>query len=161
MITLGIDPGSHRIGYGLIKESSTPSLLSCGVLEIHDTRALRLDILYEKLSALLDTARPDFVAIEKLFFNKNQKTFSAVLHARGVILLSVQQRKIPYIELTPLEVKAAIGGSGRAHKKSVAFFAAHILGVKRFPGPDDVSDAVAIALVGARRFRSIIPKRAS
>ena len=158
MTTLGIDPGSHRIGYGLIRESSKPELLSCGLIEIHDTNALRLDTLFEQITQLLDSTRPDSVAIERLFFNKNQKTFSAVLHARGVILLAVQQRSIPYIELTPLEVKQAIGGSGRADKKSVSFFAARILGVKTFPGPDDVSDAVAIALAGARRLRSLIPK---
>lgn len=159
MTTLGIDPGSHRIGYGLIEESSTPTLLSCGVIEILDPHELCLDVIYEKITRLLRDARPDSVAIEKLFFNKNQKTFSAVLHARGVILLAVQQMKIPYIELTPLEVKQAIGGSGRADKKSVAFFAARMLRVKNFSGPDDVSDAVAIALAGARRLRSLIPKR--
>lgn len=159
MITLGIDPGSHRIGYGLIRESSTPTLLSCGIIEIIDANTLRLDLLYKKISELLDASRPEAVAIEKLFFNKNQKTASAVLHARGVILLAVQQRKIPYIELTPLEIKQAIGGSGRADKKSVAFFAARILKVEKIEGPDDISDAVAIALAGARRLRSLIPKR--
>jgi crossover junction endodeoxyribonuclease RuvC len=158
MTTLGIDPGSHRIGYGLIRESSKPELLSCGLIEISETHALRLDSLYEQISALLDSAKPDSVAIERLFFNKNQKTFSAVSHARGVILLAVQQRAIPYIELTPLEVKQAIGGSGRADKKTLSFFATRMLGVASIPGPDDVSDAVAIALAGARRLRSLIPK---
>lgn len=153
MIVLGVDPGSHRIGYGIIKQNGGATLRASGVLHIEGNGTTNLLEAYEFMSALIKKTRPNIFAIEKLFFFKNQKTFSSVSQARGVLLLAALRHHTAIIELTPLEVKLAIGGYGSADKKTVARMAALLVGKKKLPKPDDISDAVAIALAGAQYSR--------
>lgn len=148
---LGIDPGTTRIGYGLIDNGGGGlKILDCGLLKItandkHE-RLLDLALSYGKL---LEKEKPDLVVFEKLFFMKNIKTGLDVAQARGVLLYVTLKNKTDYLEFAPTEVKSYIAGSGNADKKAVAKMVCRILRVDKIPGPDDVSDAVAIAIAGS------------
>ena len=111
--------------------------------------ATRLSVLHGGLSKLIRTASPDVVAVEQLFFNTNVTTALAVGQARGVILLAVAQGGIPLVEYTPLQVKQTITGNGRATKQQVGFMVKAVLKLDKVPKPDDVSDALAIAICHA------------
>lgn len=151
MKVLGIDPGTTRAGFGLIESSgSSIALLDSGLLEVTSKDAhRRLADLAESYEQLLRREQPDLVAFEKLFFSKNVKTALDVAQARGVLLLVTAQHDIPFLEFTPSEVKSHIAGYGSADKQAVATMVKRITGVREISGPDDVTDAIAIAIVGA------------
>lgn len=152
---LGIDPGTTRIGYGLINANGSDlQYLSSGLIEITSTdREKRLLELADGYDALLKKEKPDLVSLEKLYFVKNIKTGMDVAQARGVLLLLTRQNRIPLVEYTPSEVKLNVAGSGNADKMAVAKMVKLILKIDEIKGPDDVSDAVAIAIVAANNIR--------
>jgi crossover junction endodeoxyribonuclease RuvC len=154
MTILGIDPGSTRVGYGLI-ETRGGTLLhkESGLLVIPgNTKAERLVGLGESLGALLTRTAPARVGIERLFMAKNKKTAIEVAQARGVIVETVTRHKIPIIEVSPGEVKCAVTGDGGALKAGVASMVARLLALPKERRLDDVTDAlaVAIAVIGVR-----------
>ncbi len=156
MKILGIDPGIALTGFGLLDvEGSTLRVLHAGciVTEQHLTPAERLRSLFENLRALFVIHAPEEVAVEELFFNRNAKTAFSVGAARGVVLLCAALHGVPVYEYTPLEVKQAVVGYGRATKSQVAYMVRQILQCERIPGPDDVADALAVAVCHAFHLR--------
>lgn len=150
MKILGIDPGTTRIGYGLIEKNRGIKLITCGLINGEGVgKENRLSHLENEVQALIDTHNPDLVCIEKLFFSKNKRTASSVSEARGVILLVLQRSGIRFVEYGPSEIKSAVAGNGGADKEDVLRAVKWTLGIKEVPGPDDVSDALAVALRGA------------
>lgn len=153
MIILGIDPGLATIGFGVVDGSSAKqTFINCGVISTPAGMplSLRLRQIYEDAGALMDMYKPDAISIEELFFNTNLKTGIAVAHARGVLVLAGQERGIPMYEYTPLQVKQAIAGYGRADKKQMMEMVRRLLNLKEAAKPDDASDALALALCHAR-----------
>ncbi|MBR6743871.1 MAG: crossover junction endodeoxyribonuclease RuvC [Clostridia bacterium] len=161
MIILGIDPGIAIVGYGVVEYIKGKfRLLAMGSIETPagiDVEE-RLQMVYDDMCELLDMYRPDEMAIEELFFNTNQKTAIAVAEARGVILLSAVQRKVPISEYTPLQVKQSVVGYGRAEKKQIITLVGMILGMEHAPKLDDTADALALAIchahTGGSRMRN-------
>ncbi len=149
MRILGIDPGFGIIGFGVIdKVNGMVSVVDYGVITTPkemDFNA-RLEVIYNSMNTLLDRFKPDEVAIEELFFNNNITTGIKVAEARGIILLTFQQRKLPIFEYTPQDVKLALTGTGRADKSQMQFMVKTLLHLTKVPRPDDAADAVAIAL---------------
>jgi crossover junction endodeoxyribonuclease RuvC len=151
-VILGIDPGFGRMGYGVIEIlQGTVHYRIADCVETISTmpHAERLQYMWRGLNALIEKHRPDMVAVEKLFFSKNKKTALAVAETRGVILLAAQEHKIPIVEFTPLQVKVALSGYGKADKKQVAYMVVRILGLTATPLLDDTTDALAIAICAA------------
>ncbi len=148
MKVLGIDPGLALTGYGLVEGNGSLTLVEMGSIITPSTLPLpeRLKILYRDLSALLERLRPDAVAVEELFFGKNIRTAIAVGQARGVAILAVAQAGIPLHEYTPLQVKETLTGYGRADKQQIQKMVCLLLGLSSPPQPDDVADAVAVAI---------------
>jgi len=146
MKILGIDPGSALVGYGLVEEDQA---LDYGCIRTQN----ELTILEEQLKAILKKHKPDAVAVEKLFFSKNTKTALKVGESRGVIMLLISQSRIPVAEYTPLEVKLAVTGYGRADKKQMQLMVKNLLKLKEIPKPDDAADALAIALCHQNSYR--------
>ena len=154
MITLGIDPGTAICGFGVVSfERGTLRLLDAGVVRTSSeaTDADRLHRLHESIGALLDEHRPQRVAVERLFFQRNVQTAMAVGQARGIALLAVAQAGLPVDEPTPNEVKQAVCGNGAADKGQVAAMVERLLGVSLAGVPDDATDALAIAIGCAYR----------
>ena len=152
MIILGIDPGYGRVGYGLIrKESSTLSCVAVGCIETEktDSPAKRLHTVYKKLNAIIIAETPHLIAIEQLFFAKNSKTALRVAETRGILLLLSEEHALPMREFTPLQVKMATCGYGRADKKQIQNMIMRIFKLSSPPQPDDAADALAIALTAA------------
>ena len=152
MIILGIDPGIAIVGYGVVEYTKGKfRLIAMGSIETPAGLDVeeRLQMVYDDMCELIDTYRPDEMAIEELFFNTNQKTAIAVAEARGVILLSAVQRKVPISEYTPLQVKQSVVGYGRAEKKQVITLVGMILGMENGPKLDDTADALARAICHA------------
>lgn len=159
MISLGIDPGTRRIGYGIVgsgqagnPDANAIEFIAAGILKIEssDDPSALVETKCE-LDKLIKKYKPDAVAIEKLFFAKNQKTALAVAQARGVILLAVHDRGIPIQEYTPNEVKSNIAGYGHADKKAVLKMVRLILGKHDLKVIDDASDALALAILASNR----------
>lgn len=152
MIIMGIDPGLALMGFGVIETDGYRfRTLDYGVV---DTPAGmdepdRLLMLWDGLNALLKQYKPEAVAVEELFFNKNVKTAVSIGQARGVILLAVKTCGIPLYEYTPLQVKQAVVGYGRAEKKQIQLMVKTILNLRDIPKPDDAADALAIAIAHA------------
>lgn len=156
MIILGVDPGTATTGYGVIKkEGQKYSLVHYGCIltpaktPLHD----RLDTIYEELSVVIDDHKPDHMAVEELFFAANAKTAIAVGQARGVILLAGKKKNLSVFEYTPLEVKMALTGYGRADKNQIQQMVKALLALKDIPKPDDAADALAIAICHAQTSR--------
>ncbi len=161
MRVLGIDPGIATIGFGLIEaDRSRLRLVQCGVISTpaHTRLSERLAQIYDDLGQLLELYRPDAVAVEELFFNTNITTGIAVAHGRGVILLACQKAGVAIFEYTPLQVKQAVVGYGRAEKAQVMDMVKRICGLSAPPKPDDAADAVALALCHARSASSLLYK---
>ena len=121
----------------------------------------RLKMVYDDLSELIKEFQPEEVAIEELFFNTNQTTGISVAHGRGVILLACEQAGIPVREYTPLQVKQAVAGYGRAEKQQVMDMVKRICNLKEPPRPDDAADAVALAICHARSAGSLLQQEES
>lgn len=148
-IILGIDPGIADTGYGIIKaEGSHLTCLTYGSIKTSAQADLtsRLESLYKELDKLIKKFRPDYAAVEQLFFNKNVKTALIVGQARGVALLTLKQNKLPVFEYTPAQVKSAVSAYGQASKLQVQKMVKLILNLKELPRPDDAADALAIAI---------------
>ena len=155
MIVLGIDPGLATTGYGVIetKNSNHMHLIDYGAILTPAGMKLpeRLDIIYDSMLELMDRFHPDAVAFEELFFSKNITTGIAVAHARGVLVTAAYKRMNGEIfEYTPMQVKQAVVGYGKADKRQVQLMVKTILGLKDIPKPDDAADAVAIAITHAQ-----------
>jgi len=145
---LGIDPGYALIGYGILKkENKNIEVLEYGAIRtVKGDPGERLVNIYHKIVNIIDSFSPDVLSLEKLFFNKNAKTVLGVGEARGVIILSAKLKGLSIREYTPLEVKQAMTGYGRATKQQVQYMVKSILKFEKIPKPDDVADALAIAL---------------
>jgi crossover junction endodeoxyribonuclease RuvC len=154
VIVLGIDPGTARTGYGIVsREGSRLLPVDFGCLETIADRPLegRLLLIHEAIDDLISTYRPDAVAVERVFFNRNVQTAFAVGQARGVVLLAAAQHALPVFEYGPHEVKIAVTGYGRAEKAQVQKMVQAVLGLASLPRPDDAADALAIAICLAHR----------
>jgi crossover junction endodeoxyribonuclease RuvC len=149
---MGIDPGIAIVGFGFLdKQGSKLVPVQYGSIQTkaHTDPSIRLRDVYDSAVQLIDTYKPDAVAIEKLFFNKNVSTALTVGEARGVLILAAVQKGLPVAEYTPLQVKQATVGYGRAEKKQVQEMVRMFLNLKAVPKPDDVADALAIAICHA------------
>ncbi len=149
MRILGIDPGTGLLGFGVIEiTKGKPKLVDAGVIRtpVHQPLAERLVTIHDELAELMDMHELHAMSVEKLFFAKNVTTAISVSHARGVVLLLGQQRKIPIFEYTPMQIKQAVTGYGKADKKQVQEMVRITLGLTEVPKPDDCADAIAAAL---------------
>ena len=158
---LGIDPGLATVGFSIVDvEKSKMKLVTCGVISTpaHTSLSSRLDRIFEDMNDLISSFSPDVMSIEELFFNTNITTGIAVAHARGVILLSAYRAGVQVFEYTPLQVKQAVVGYGRAEKNQVIDMVRRILALPAAPKPDDAADAVALAICHARSSTSLLSK---
>ena len=148
MIILGIDPGYAIVGYGLIDSAKNNAVIDYGVITTpkEDSIAVRLKTIEDALTFIIEKYKPEVLAIEELFYFKNQKTVIPVAEARGVIVLTCQKLIGNIYEYTPLQIKQALTGIGRAEKAQVQYMVKTILGLKSIPKPDDAADALAVAL---------------
>ena len=159
MRILGIDPGIATIGFGVVdSEKSSQKLINCGVISTpaHTSLSSRLEQIYDDMCQLIDLFKPEAVSIEELFFNTNTTTGIAVAHGRGVILLACRKAGLKVYEYTPLQVKQAVVGYGRAEKAQVMDMVKRICHLPAPPKPDDAADAVALALCHARSATSLL-----
>lgn len=150
MKVLGIDPGTAVLGYGVVETGPTrqPRLLECGTLttQPRDPLPTRLRVIHDGTAALIARHRPDAVAVESAFYGKNVRTTVVLSHARGVILLAVEEAALPVAEYSPAQVKKTIVGRGAAMKPQVGYMVAQLLRLKAAPQPADAADGVAVAL---------------
>ena len=152
MIILGIDPGLAIVGWGVIEyKASKFKVLGYGSIETPAKTATedRLLLIYKGLRSIIEKYRPDQMAVEELFFNTNITTGIRVAEARGVILMCAHAAGVKIFEYTPLQVKQAVVGYGRAEKKQVISMVTMLLGLEKPPRPDDTADALAIAVCHA------------
>ena len=152
MITLGIDPGTARLGYGIVDDAGEPRAVAFGVIETATGDAMpnRLNILYERLVEIMQAHAPDALAVEQLFFARNVTNAMTVGQARGVVLLAAARCGVPVAEYTPSEVKQAVVGYGKADKGQMQEMVRLLLRLEHAPRPDDAADALAVALCHAQ-----------
>lgn len=145
---LGIDPGLANTGWAVLSDEKT--LVKCGCLEtkISDSSAVRLNQIYDEVERLIKKYKPEVMVIETMFFAKNAKSAIKVSEAIGVIKICGQRNKIKVKEFTPLQVKVALVGYGRAEKEQVEMMVRNFLGLSKKISPSHASDAVAVALTG-------------
>ena len=158
---LGIDPGFATIGFGLIaSDRGSVQMLRYGAITTPAGMDFpqRLQLIYDDMTQLLELLKPDAVSIEELFFNTNITTGIQVAHGRGVILLACTKYGVPIFEYTPLQVKQAVAGYGRAEKRQVMDMTKRLLHLTALPRPDDAADALALALCHARSSTSQLPQ---
>lgn len=156
MKILGIDPGIGRTGYALLEQTDNKiALKECGCITtgVGEPEYERLAEIRSDLNALIRKMRPDAVCVESLFFAANAKTAMSVGQARGVVLVTIADYKLKIIEVTPLQVKIAATGYGKADKAQVHRMMQTVLKLKKIPKPDDAADAVAIAWAGISRVK--------
>lgn len=161
MRVLGIDPGIATIGFAIIdSEKNKHKLVKCGVITTpaHTSLASRLEQIYADINDIIDIFKPEAASIEELFFNTNITTGISVAHGRGVLLLACQKAGLNIYEYTPLQVKQAVVGYGRAEKAQVMEMVRRICSLQAAPKPDDAADAVALALCHARSRTSLLFK---
>ncbi len=159
MIILGIDPGVATVGFGVIEASRQGNaLIQYGTITTPPGIPLsnRLLQIYDDMEELIRTFRPDEMAMEELFFNTNITTGISVAHGRGVILLAAEKLGVPIYEYTPMQVKQAVVGFGKAEKKQVMLMTQRLLHMKKLPRPDDAADALAIAICHSRSATSML-----
>ncbi len=154
MIILGIDPGSTRIGYGIIKKEKGFSLIDYGTIEIiARERPMQISEAVGRVKTLIETHHPDLAAIENLYFAKNRKTALAVAHTRGALISIINSSGVPIEEYDPTTIKKTVTGYGNADKKSVAKLVALSLGSQALTGHDDAADALAVAITAGCQYR--------
>lgn len=153
MIILGIDPGTTRVGYGVIRqEGGNLIYVTSGILPVPAGElALRLSSIYREMGRLLKSVRPGRAGIETLYFFKNQKTAIEVAEARGVLLLALSRAGVPICEVTPLQVKLGVAGAGNASKRAVASMVFQFLHISPRFILDDAADALAVAIAVSGR----------
>lgn len=152
MVVLGIDPGYAIVGCGAIAyERGRFNLLEAGAITTPPKLPFerRLETIYREMCALIERVRPDAMAVEELFFSQNKTTGIYVAHARGVILLAAAQYGIEPFEYNPMQVKQAVVGYGNAEKRQVMDMTRRLLCLETCPKPDDVADALAVAICHA------------
>lgn len=147
-VTLGIDPGTARLGYGVIRGNDPATSLEFGVVETgsNEDMPTRLLQLHDELLGLIRDYRPSVMVIEKLFFARNVTNAISVGQARGVAMLTAAESGISVVEYTPAEVKQAVAGYGNADKAQIQQMVKLILGLDELPEPDDAADALAVAI---------------
>lgn len=155
MRILGIDPGTGILGFGVIQIDQVtrkPQLVDAGVIRtpVHEDDAVRLLTIYEELTDIIAATKPAIMSVEKLFFARNVTTAMTVAQARGVVLLCGQQAALQLAEYTPMQIKQAITGYGKADKKQMQEMVRVHLQLKDVPKPDDCADALAAALTHAQ-----------
>jgi len=154
---LGIDPGIADTGYGIIKRDKSNNFhcLGYGSIKTNAKTELadRLEIINQEMTKVVKEFKPKLVAVEQLFFCKNVKTALIVGQARGVVMLTAKQNKVPLVEFTPLQVKQAVAAYGRASKMQVQKMVKLLLDLKVLPKPDDAADALAIAICAASSIK--------
>jgi crossover junction endodeoxyribonuclease RuvC len=157
MIILGIDPGVHRVGFGVLevnllksKLHQIPKAVHWGVIETQSTEAhsVRLQEIFEDVTGLIAQVKPQIAMVESLFFFRNLTTVMPVAQARGVILLALQQAGVRLVEYTPMQVKLALAGHGKATKQEVTQAVVDRLKMEQRPKPDDAADGLALAMTG-------------
>jgi len=149
---LGIDPGTAIVGFGVIESDGRKhKLVDAGVIRTpaHQELCIRLETIFNSIRELIKTDKPEVMVIEKLYFARNVTTAMSVSHARGVIMLAGQQAGLEMVEYTPLQIKSALTGYGRADKAQIQEMVKIFLGLKETPKPDDCADALAAALTHA------------
>lgn len=149
MLIMGIDPGVATIGYAVIFcEKNKITVIDCGCLKTSPQNDFgqRLIQIHKGIKALIKKHQPDWVAVETLFFAKNVKTAMRVSESRGAVILAAAESRIQVLEYTPLQVKQALTGYGRASKEQIQMMVKNILKLKKIPKPDDMADALAIAI---------------
>lgn len=165
-LALGIDPGTARLGYGLVAaRGDSLRYLTCGVIQTPAGQPLpeRLRTIYDRLQDIIREHQPTLAAVELLFFTKNAQSAFAVGQARGVALLACVNAGLPVGEYTPLQVKQAVVGYGKASKEQVGDMIRVLLSLDAVPSPDDAADALAIAIchLNASRFHAILNQSAA
>lgn len=161
MRILGIDPGYATTGFGLlVSERGAQQLLQYGTITTPKELPFseRLVMLYDDCAQLLEVTKPDAVAVEELFWGHNITTGIGVSHGRGVILLAIAKAGVPLFEYTPMQVKQAVVGYGKAEKRQVMDMTRRILKMEQVARPDDAADAIAIALCHARSNTSLLSR---
>jgi crossover junction endodeoxyribonuclease RuvC len=156
MRIIGIDPGTGILGFGVIEvQGSKNILVDAGVIRtpVKEDDAVRLQTIYDEISDIIAQTKPQEMAVEKLFFAQNVTTAMTVAQARGVILLAGMQAGLTIGEYTPLQIKQALTGYGRAEKKQMQEMVRVMLGLRDIPQPDDCADALAAALTHAAQIK--------
>lgn len=156
MRILGIDPGTGILGFGVIEVTKgNAQLVDAGVIRtpVKEDDAKRLEIIYDELTDIITSSKPEIMAVEKLFFAQNVTTAMTVAQARGVVLLTGRQAGLEIYEYTPLQIKQALTGYGRAEKKQIQEMVKVILKLKVVPKPDDCADALAAAITHSMTMR--------
>lgn len=156
MRIIGIDPGTGILGFGVIDvKNGKTMLVDAGVIRtpVKEDDAVRLHTIYDELSDIIAQTKPDMMSVEKLFFARNVTTAMTVSQARGVVLLCAKQAGLGIAEYTPMQIKQAITGYGKADKKQMQEMVKVILGLSEIPKPDDAADALAAALTYAQSVR--------
>jgi crossover junction endodeoxyribonuclease RuvC len=156
MRILGIDPGTGILGFGVIDyEKGKIQLVDAGVIRtpVKEDDAVRLQTIYDELTDIITQTRPGAMSVEKLFFARNVTTAMTVSQARGVVLLTAMQNQLAIHEFTPMQIKQAITGYGRADKKQMQEMVRVLLGLKEIPKPDDAADALAAAITLSMTLR--------
>jgi crossover junction endodeoxyribonuclease RuvC len=156
MLALGIDPGTAICGYGIVEiQGSRLKAVQYGAIQTKPDTApeIRLQIIFQELDQLIKSYNPEVIGVEELFFNKNVRTAMAVGQARGVILLAAAHNQIRVEEYTPLQVKQAVVGYGKATKEQVIIMTQRLLNLTDKPKPDDVADALAVAICTVHSVR--------
>ena len=159
MRILGIDPGTGILGFGVIDVSlkGQISLVDAGVIRtpVKQEDSDRLLTIYEELTELVQEMKPDIMSVEKLFFARNVTTAMSVSQARGVVLLIGKQFKLELYEYTPMQIKQALTGYGKADKKQIQEMVRVLLGLSEIPRPDDAADALAAAICCSTQHRGL------
>ncbi|MDR2664991.1 MAG: crossover junction endodeoxyribonuclease RuvC [Oscillospiraceae bacterium] len=159
MVILGIDPGIATVGFGVVDAvGGGQRLVKYGIISTPPELRLarRLSQIFSDIQEIIGLFAPDCMAVEELFFNTNQKTAVSVAHGRGVAILAGEKRGVPMYEYTPLQIKQAVTGYGRADKRQVMDMVRRLLEMDETPRPDDAADALAVAICHARFAGSLI-----
>ena len=159
MLALGIDPGTAICGYGFVEYTGSRLIPhEYGAITTSPKARMqdRLMTLYDELDGLIKKYKPDVMGVEQLFFNRNVTTAIPVGQARGVVLLAAAKNNLELVERTPLQVKQAVTGYGKADKKQVIYMVTKLLHLPKPPSPDDVADALAVAICTSYMMNSQI-----
>lgn len=156
MRILGVDPGTGILGFGIIEaDKGRAQLVDAGVIRtpVKEDDAVRLQTIYDELTDIITAAKPMLMSVEKLFFARNVTTAMTVAQARGVVLLCGKQAQLDIYEYTPMQIKLALTGYGKADKRQIQEMVRVVLNLSEAPKPDDCADALAAALTHAQTMR--------
>ena len=165
MRAMGIDCGTQFTGYGVVEQGEDGRLrcVALGVIKLsrHDDTAQKLAAIYDRLTAIIEIHQPDMVAIEEIFYSVNVKSALKLGQVRGVALLAASRCKREVAEYSPLSIKSAVVGYGRAEKVQVQQMVTHLLGLEEAPEPTDITDALAIAICHLNTFATLVRQQAA